>query len=196
MTPASRALPYTPPLVALTGIITAILTSGNWNPLYNAISDLGVPSHNLTTAITLNVTFTVSSYLLIICTLLNRNLLDRTELYLLQGVAIALNLVAVVNESYGLAHFIVSTILFTLLGTYVLYNIIKHRSIILILLTLTSLTLWTTHLALSTPRGAAIPELTTITTAAICYIKYTIRHSKVTKSITRNLIKVEDSKSL
>ncbi len=178
MTPVSRILAYTPPLVAFTGIVIAILVSGNWHPLYNAISDLGVPDYNLATAITLNVALAMSSYLLIVCTLLNRDLLDKTELYLLQGAEISLNLVAVVNESYGLAHFIVSAILFILLGVYVLYNMIKHRSIILAILTLLSLTLWITHLAFSTPKGAAIPELTIVLTATLCYIKYTIRHSK------------------
>ena len=178
MTPASRALLYTPPLVALTGILAAALTSGNWNPLHNAVSDLGIPDRNLATAIILNVTLAISSYLLVAYTLLNRNLLDKTELYLLQGAGISLNLVAVVNESYGLAHFIVSAVLFVLLGIYVLYNVIKHRSVILAILTSISIALWTTHLALSIPRGAAIPELTTILTATICYVKYTIRRRK------------------
>ncbi len=174
MTPISKVLAYAPPLIALAGIVTAILTSGNWHPLHNAISDLGTPEHDLVTAIILNVVFTISGYLLIICTLLNRNLLDRTELYLLQGAGISLNLVAVINESYGLAHFIISAILFIILGAYVLYNIAKHRPVMLVLFTLVSLTLWIAHLTLSVPKGAAIPELATILTATICYIKYTV----------------------
>ncbi|MEM3992755.1 MAG: DUF998 domain-containing protein [Desulfurococcaceae archaeon] len=96
-------------------------------------------------------------------------------------------LVSVFNEIYGLLHFIVSFLFFTLLLLSMLFYVLKlgNRALIYTFIFLLGLNIlaWYMHFALRIPRGAALPELISVFTVIPFYLHLSWRVSLLCKKV-------------
>ncbi len=161
-----------PVVMSFLGTSLAVMCS-RWSVLDNAISDLGHPRLGVA-AIILNICLALSAYFLSLYSVLYLLRVDRANSILLLLASLLLLLVAVLNISFGLAHFVVSICFFLSLMIFVMYNIIKHRSSLLALGLVLAIVLWITHFTWYVPRGAAVSELISLVVAIACYLRYCI----------------------
>jgi len=89
-------------------------------------------------------------------------------------LSIAQILVGAVNEAYGLAHFVVSVVLFLLCAALVIHNLYRTGDPLLAFGLVTAVILWATHFTVAAPRGAAIPELVSVGVTMYCFLRYVV----------------------
>jgi hypothetical membrane protein len=149
-------LSYSIPLVM---IASAILVSPWFNIFDNALSDLGYYGRGLS-AILFNLGLSSGGLLISIVSLMYlRGILGKSLLVLMGYLLV---LIAVFNESYGIVHYIVAFLFFTLMITYLLASGLRKKSVMRITCGLSVFIIWTTYLILKYFRGVAIPELLSV----------------------------------
>ena len=162
--------PFTP----IPFILVSIALSRWWDIINNALSDLGHPNNSIG-AIIFNIGLVLGGYLMAIQSALILKYTRSLESFLISIIGLSLILVGTLNESFGYAHFVVSVILFIVLATYITYSTIAYKIPWLVIGLIASILLWYLHFTLGIPRGAAIPELVSITTTYVAYLTCTFR---------------------
>ncbi|ALU12337.1 hypothetical protein EYM_02565 [Ignicoccus islandicus DSM 13165] len=150
----NRSRTLVPLIFALT-LLLSISLSPWWNPWNYSLSALGSASNGLGGAV-FNGGLALTSW----------ELEKGSSSDLLLLIALGIGLVAAINIDFGLAHFIVSVLLFLLLYAYVLSN----ASIEGYVGTALSIGLWISHFLYGVPPGVAIPELSAIALALYYYV--------------------------
>lgn len=146
----------------------------NWFDLYhNALSDLGHATRSTVSPL-FNLGLSLGGLLMSVFGA--KYVISYSRLI---GLLVALTgylliLISVFDEVYGSLHFIVSILFFILLLLTMLIYVLMSRNKILILTAVILLSfnafVWYTHIALKTPRGAALPELASVFTAVPFYL--------------------------
>ncbi len=115
-------------------ILISYIISHRWWSIYsNAISDLGNPEYSIYSSLVLNIGLTIYSFILF--TYASKyEYINSVSSKILKHVSILLALVACINESFGIYHYVISVLFFISLACFVLYYIIKRRSILMMIL--------------------------------------------------------------
>lgn len=147
-------------LLPLTSIVVASLASGWFNPLNNALSDLGHATRSQVAPI---FNWGLSTGGLAIA-LISFTCFRKYRLLLAAGIVTgySLLLVAVFDEIYGHLHFIVSVAFFLSLAFTLTAYAATFRTLTPLPALAISIAAWILHLGYGIPRGAAIPELVSI----------------------------------
>jgi hypothetical membrane protein len=161
-------------IIPLASIITAASTSGWFNILDNALSDLGHATQSKVAPL-FNAGLVLGGVLAYTVAITSRDVKRRYNAVLLFS-ALMLIFIGVFNEVYGKLHFYVSVLFFTGLLFFTaicaldneLSLSLRSTAIVVILVMITS---WILHYTLEIPRGAALPELTCILTWLPFYLK-------------------------
>ena len=132
-----------------------------WDPWQYSLSALGSASNGLAGAV-YNGGLALTSYAI-------SKLKADTFQNIIQIIAILAALVAAINIDFGIAHFLVATLLFLMLYAYVLL----HADTVAYAGTAISLSLWLSHWTLGIPPGIALPELSAIALAFLYLLKDT-----------------------
>ena len=130
-----------------------------WNPWQYSLSALGSSSNGIGGAI-FNGGLALTSYTI-------SKLKMSSFQNIIQIIAILTALVAAINIDFGIAHFLVATLLFLALYTYVLL----HGDVVAYVGTASSLGLWLSHWTLGVPPGIALPELSAIALAFLYLLR-------------------------
>ncbi len=163
-----------------TGIIVSpLLAFPRWSLLDNALSDLGNPALFTKSYLLFNICVVLGGVLLLAWSTLSARSSRREDprfssLIIVLLMSLVQVLVGAVNESYGLAHFAVSAVLFLLCAALVIYNLRQTGDPLLALGLVTAVVLWISHFTISVPRGAAIPELVSVVVTMYCFIRYVV----------------------
>lgn len=161
-------------------IFISAYLSGWFNLFNNALSDLGHSTKSNVAAI-FNFGLSLGGFLMSLIGVKYFSKYSRLIGYLVALTGYSLILISVFNEVYGSLHFAVSTLFFVLLLFTMLIYAIKIRDVkmiaLLIILIAIDTLLWYTHFAYRMPKGAAIPELLSIFTAAPFYLHLSWRIS-------------------
>lgn len=159
------------PLVA---ILVAAVSSGWFNIVENALSDLGHATRSRVAPV-FNTGLVTGGILAYTVAITSRDVKRRYNAVLVFS-AIMLIFVGVFDEVYGRLHFYVSVLFFLgLLVFTALYALDKEFSPVLrsiaVVVILVMVISWTLHFVLEIPEGAAIPELISVFTWIPFYLK-------------------------
>jgi len=164
-------------VLPLSFIAAAALSSGWFNLLNNALSDLGHATRS-NVAPLFNFGLSAGGFLLaatgLMCGLRKSRLIGCT----LATSGFALTLVAVFDEVYGRLHFYVSVAFFlSLLALLLEYAAVRRgpRGVAALLAAAAGVAAWVLHLAYGLPRGAALPELISIFVSVPFFIDFVAR---------------------
>lgn len=165
--------------VPLFFIAAAAATSGWFNLVNNALSDLGHATRS-NVAPLFNLGLSAGGALLIAigstCAAAKSKLIS----YTLAASGFILILIAVFDEVYGWLHFYVSVAFFVSLAVLLAeYAVLKRgaRAVLASLAIIVAVVSWVLHLYYRTPPGAAIPELISIAVASPFYIDFLLGKS-------------------
>lgn len=161
---------FTIPLALIS--LSAIL-SGWFNLYDNALSDLGHAVRS-NVAPLFNLGLSLGGLLAALFAVKYLEEFNRILAYLAAASGYVLILIAVFDEVYGVLHFIVSVLFFVLLALLVLVYSLVLRSVKVVALAILAIALstavWVSHFTMKIPRGAAIPELVSISMAMPFYL--------------------------
>jgi hypothetical membrane protein len=166
-------------LVPLACIAAAALSSGWFNLWSNALSDLG---HAVRSNVAPIFNFGLSAGGLLVA-LAGACSLERSRAigWTLVVAGYFLILIAVFDEVYGRLHFYVSVAFFlsiaALLAEYAL-TVREVKGLLASLAIAVGVAAWVVHLAYGVPRGAAVPELVSISVALPFYFDFTLGRSR------------------
>ncbi|RLE98431.1 MAG: hypothetical protein DRJ57_03595 [Thermoprotei archaeon] len=164
-------------LLPLASIMTASLASGWFDPLRNALSDLGHAARSRVAPI---FNWGLSTGGLMI-TLVSAVCFRKYRLLLAAGMATgySLVLVAVFDEIYGYLHFVVSVAFFLSLAFTLAAYAASFRTLTPLPALAAGITAWILHIGYNIPKGAAIPELVSILLCAPFYLHAALTCSRV-----------------
>lgn len=172
--------PYTPLfyaaisiIVPILSILVAIATSGWFDILNNALSDLGHATRSNVAPI-FNTGISLGGLLVTVGAVKFLVRISKWLAVIMSATGYALVLIAVFDEVYGVIHFYVSALFFILLLVATIYystslsdsKKLRNATLVLVVIALFS---WILHFSLELPRGAAIPELVSIVAALPAY---------------------------
>jgi len=156
-------------VVPLISIAVSIAISGWFNITDNALSDLGHAARSSVAPI-FNFGLSLGGFLVSIVSMLYLSRIHRV--FSISGAltGYTLILVATFDEIYGGLHLIVSMAFFLSIALMLSIYIYLYRNLLAILSLALGLSSWILHIAYGIPRGAAIPELISITLAIPFYL--------------------------
>lgn len=162
-------------LIPLLSILVAVIISGWFNLVNNALSDLGHATRSNVSLI-FNLGLSLGSFFIIAFSLTYSLSFNKLMSMLLLISGFFLNLIAIFDEVYGTIHFIVSLAFFTSLAVLIIGYSVIYQSYITSLVALSiGLTSWILHYSYGIPKGAAIPELVSIFVVLPLYMEYVSR---------------------
>ncbi|MCY0868411.1 MAG: DUF998 domain-containing protein [Desulfurococcus sp.] len=165
-------LPFLSIAIPLVFIVVASVLSGWFNPLSNALSDLG-HSEKSSVAAVFNTGVVLGGLLAYTVALTSRST-RRSYNAILVFTSVSLVFVGVFNEAYGWLHLAASILFFMGTAFFLAWMVVVEegpavKALSLVAL-LVGLAAWILHLAYKIPRGAAVPELVSIACFTIPYL--------------------------
>jgi len=154
---SSRLIAIVSVIVPYIAIILSISRAPWFNIWMNALSDLGNMKH-LSSAPIFNSGLAIGGYLLGLASILSRGI-KLVDKILLCIAGIMLILIGVLNESYGIIHFMVSVAFFLSIIAYLTAYGYVYISMPAFIIAVFDVFIWALHFSIYYPPGAAIPEL-------------------------------------
>lgn len=149
----------------------------------NALSDLGHAVRSPVAPI-FNFGLTLGGFLVSLTSIVCFSRIHRILSYTVASSGFTLILVAVFDEVYGCLHFAVSVAFFLSLGlTLIVYALVFRRFSPILALAL-AVAIWILHVEYGVPRGAAIPELTSIALTLPFYLDLVRRSGELRSRLT------------
>ncbi len=168
---SSRLIAVVSVIIPYVTIILSISRAPGFNIWINALSDLGNMKH-LSSAPIFNSGLAIGGYLLGLASVLSSGVKPSNKVILCIA-GIMLILIGVLNESYGIIHFIVSVAFFLLIIAYLTSYGYEYISIPAFIIAIFDVIIWTLHFSIHYPPGAAIPELI----SSISFIPFFLRET-------------------
>lgn len=168
----TRYLPLASVIIPLICILASMTYSPWFNIFSNALSDLGhAVKSSVAPLFNIGLVFGgLSAYTAAIVS----QRIDKHYNMVLMYTGVSLILVGVFDEVYGLLHFIVSVLFFIGIALFLLLATLKEEVRIVKLYSATALVVvivvWTIYFTYRVPRGAAIPEITSVALFAPVYL--------------------------
>ncbi len=157
-------------IIPLISIAISIAYSPWFNIFNNALSDLGDP-YRSATALIFNAGLIIGGLMIVVFALVDVLKYNVILALILEILGSFLTLIGIVNESYGYMHFIVSAIFFISVAILLAYLALMLKTALPLISLTIAVIVWTVYFIFRVPKGAAIPEITSIALASPWYLK-------------------------